>query len=360
VQLLASDAIGGTEAAVCRVAEITPRDEVEMTVMTLSDPGPVAERCRASGLTSQSLHDAGPAVLRRALLGLRPDIVHAYGFRASMLTRFVAAFIPDVSTVVGVRGLLNLDCHDPGVPRARVALRAEALTQRLVAGYEANSQGAIDLLVSAGVRPGKTTVTPNGIDLGTWTAPRREPSRSPRLVCVARLTVLKDHHLLLSAVAILRERGLVAPLVLVGDGALRDSLEALVRQLGLADQVRFCGALDPAGVRHELGAADVFCLASLSEGSPGAVLEAMATGLPVVGTAVNGISDVVVDGVTGALVHDRTPAGFADALEGVLRAAPQERAAMGAAARRRVEVSFSEVALVARRLALYRRVAERR
>ncbi len=360
VQVLALDAIGGTEAAVGRMAEILPRDEVASTVITLSPAGPVAERCRAAGVPTHSLGSARPATLRRALVHSRADIVHAYGFRASMLTRAVAASIPGVSTVVGVRGLLNLDFHDPAAPRARFALRAEAATQRLVARYEANSQGAIDLLAAAGVRPGKLVLNPNGIDLGSWAPPGRSPSASPTLVCVARLRALKDHDLLLRALAVLRERGLAPALVIVGDGALRGRLEAAVERLGLGDQVRFRGAVDPAEVRRALGAADVFCLASLSEGSPGAVLEAMASGLPVVGTAVNGISDVVEDGVTGALAGNRTPGAFADALEVVLRASPERRAAMGAAARRRVEADFSEGACVERRLALYARVAGRR
>lgn len=356
VQVLAEDAIGGTEAAVSRIAEILPPQEVETTVVTFSGPGPVADRRRATGSPTVSLGSAHPLVLRRALERLRPDVVHAYGFRASMLTRVVTASVPGVKAVVGVRGLLNLDCHDPRSSRARTSLRAEAATQRLVAGYEANSQGAIDLLLRAGVRPDKVVLNHNGVDLATWSLVRRESADSPRLVCVARLTPLKDHDLLLRALAVLHERGIGPPLALVGDGMLREELEALVARLDLCGQVRFCGALDQAGVRRELAAADVFCLASLSEGSPGAVLEAMATGLPVVGTAVNGISDVVRDGVTGALVRDRTPTAFAAVLEAILTAVPERRAAMGAAARRHVEHSFSEAAMVQRRLDLYRRV----
>lgn len=357
VQVLAEDAIGGTEAAVSRFAEILPRNEVDATVVTFSGPGPVAKGRRAAGLSTISLESAHPMVLRRALERLRPDVAHAYGFRASMLTRAVAASVSGVKAVVGVRGLLNLDCHDPRSVRARTSLRAEASTQRLVAAYEANSQGAIDLLVRAGVHSGKVVLNHNGVDLATWCPVRREGFDPPRLVCVARLTSLKGHDLLLRALAVLHERGVGPPLTLVGDGILREELEALAGRLDLAGQIRFCGALDQAGVRHELAAADVFCLASLSEGSPGAVLEAMATGLPVVGTAVNGISDAVRDGVTGALVRDRTPAAFAVALEAVLTAVPERRAAMGAAARRRVEHSFSEAAMVQRRLDLYRRVA---
>ena len=158
-----------------------------------------------------------------------------------------------------------------------------------------------------------------GIDLDRFAY--REPRPLPEVPVVAtvcRLSPEKGLSLLLEAVAELGRRGRDVSLVVVGDGPERAAIEATVDRLAIGDRVRLLGELEPAAVADVLADADAFCLPSFAEGLPVSIMEAMATGLPVVATAVAGIPELVVDGDTGVLV----PAGrvdlLADGLERIL------------------------------------------
>ena len=154
---------------------------------------------------------------------------------------------------------------------------------------------------------------------------------------LGRLHPQKGFSDLLTAFAQVRQRIPSVRLFVAGDGELRDDLEAQARSLGMAAVVTFAGVR--ADVSEVLAALDVFVLPSLWEGMPNAVLEAMASGLPVVATAVGGTPEVVVDGVTGLLVPPQDPGALAQAIGHLLRD-PDLRRRMGRAGRRRVEEHF--------------------
>ncbi len=190
-------------------------------------------------------------------------------------------------------------------------------------------------------------LVPNGVDSETF-APNGDArtGKAVRMLYVGRLTRgEKGLDVLLRAVAELS--GESGPhLEVHGDGHDRDELEALVRSLGRERQVSFHGWAARAAWPASYRGADLFTIASREEGMPNVVLEAMASGLPVVGTAIAGIEDLVVDGVTGRLVPSEDPAAFAAAVR-ELAADPALRREMGRAGRRRVEADFT-----------WRRVAE--
>jgi glycosyltransferase involved in cell wall biosynthesis len=171
---------------------------------------------------------------------------------------------------------------------------------------------------------------------------------------VGRLAEVKDQGTLLRALALLfQDRpewwGRVR-LVLVGDGSLRDQLEDQVRQLALGEVVWMPG--DRSDISSLLQTMDVFVLPSLAEGISNTVLEAMATGLPVVATAVGGNPELVTEGQTGHLV----PAGDAQALCSALVRiveSPALRSNMGHAARQRVRDKFDWNRAVAEYLGVY-------
>jgi glycosyltransferase involved in cell wall biosynthesis len=164
------------------------------------------------------------------------------------------------------------------------------------------------------------------------------PSEAPVVGNVAALTGHKDHATLVEAMSLLRSRAPETRLVIAGEGELRPSLEALVRERGLGDRVVF------AGFRRDLDrilpAFSVFCLSSHLEGLGTSVLDAMAFALPVVATAAGGIPEAVEDGVTGRLVAPRDPVALADALAEVL-GNEERRRALGAAGRQRFLERFT-------------------
>ena len=174
------------------------------------------------------------------------------------------------------------------------------------------------------------------------------------VLTVASLTPVKDHAGLLEAAARLRTQSAVPfRLLFVGEGALRSELERRVGELGLTRHVDMPGASDR--VPDLLAAADVFVLPSHLEGMSNAILEAMASGLPVVAKAVGGNPELVVDGETGLLCRPGDPESMAAAIGRLLQDASLRRR-MGEAARKRAVETFSIDAMLRNYADYYRRV----
>lgn len=177
------------------------------------------------------------------------------------------------------------------------------------------------------------------------------------LVVVARLDPFKDLGTLLRAFALCRPSERPVRLLMVGEGPCRGELEALARTLELGNTVTFLGYRSDIG--DVLSAADLFVLSSRTEGMPISVLEAMASSLPVVATAVGGVPELVEQGVTGLLVPPGDPSALADAILTVVSDA-HTRNVMGAAGRERVVSRFTLQAMAARYEAFYLRAIARR
>ncbi len=169
-------------------------------------------------------------------------------------------------------------------------------------------------------------------------------------VCVARLYLQKNHKTLVEAFASGPAKIPNAKLLLAGDGHLRDEVEARVRSLGISDRVHFLGRRDD--IPQLLAASDIFALASMWEGNPLSVMEAMAAGLPAVVTAVGGVPELVTHEKHGLIV----PPGDAAVLSAVmLRIAndPAMRRAMGIAAAKRAQTEFDDRNMVEAYESLY-------
>lgn len=168
-------------------------------------------------------------------------------------------------------------------------------------------------------------VIPNGVDTEVF-SPRQgaldgylladlQLSR-PVLLTVGRLAEAKDHLNLLEAAALLRQRRKEFSVLVVGDGELRGRLEEMRDSLGLSRQVVFAGTR--SDVSAILRSCDIFVLPSKREGLPMVVLEAMASGVPVVATTAGGIDEVITDQKNGLLVPTENPESLAQALESLL------------------------------------------
>ena len=169
---------------------------------------------------------------------------------------------------------------------------------------------------------------------------------------VGTLKEQKGHRYLVEAVAPLIARTPQLHILIVGDGALRGSLETQVRAAGIEGNVHFLG--NRSDVPAILSASDVFVLPSLWEGLPMALIEAMASGLPVIATLVSGSQQVVEQGRSGILVPPGEVAPLRQAIEDLL-ADPEWARLLGKAARQRVEEAYSARRQAEEHLSLYRR-----
>jgi glycosyltransferase involved in cell wall biosynthesis len=198
----------------------------------------------------------------------------------------------------------------------------------------------------------------HGVDLARFDGSGRAPEPGPVLITVGTLSPAKGFDDAIRALALLRSRGREATLWLVGDGPERAALEALARETGVTDRVRFFGVLGhedllPLYRRAWLLVAPSRVLANgRRDGIPNVIVEAMAMGMPCVGTRAGGIEEAIVPGETGALAEPGDPASLAGAIESVL-AEPEALPRLGRAARLRVLERFDAARSFERTFALF-------
>jgi glycosyltransferase involved in cell wall biosynthesis len=336
------------------------RDRGHAAILACQSGGRLEERACAAGVPCRAFPMHGDLDLR-AILRLRrllrecaPDVVHYHTSHAVSL-----------GTLAGLCG---------GAPPAVLTKRTSfplggnplAITKYTwrVDRVVAVSAQVRDLLVREGIPAERVTVIHSGIELTRFRSLPRNRDLRARLGWddrhfvignVAHFAPHKGHAVLLEAMARLRRSLPAARLLLVGDGEERPELTARARSLGLEPSVRFAGF--QADVPPWLAAFDLFVLPSLSgEGSPGAVKEAMAAGVPILCSDVAGIREIVEDRVNGRV----TPLGDAEAMARValeLAADPAGRAALAERARRTAE-RYSMEAMVEAVERVYREVVE--
>lgn len=344
---------GGAERVVATLAKGQASDS-EVGVVSLFGPNDVAEELRGSGVQVFTLNLDSPRqlvrtalALRRVVQSFRPDVVHAH------LTFALLAV-----GMVPMRGVRRIGTfHNLGLAAGRVGGVTTRVVRALLAVL---SRTSFDVLtgVSAAASVGyqrelRLDVAPivvsNPVDVDALRAAAPQgraharerlhlPQSGPLLVCVAKFTWEKGHDVLFRAIAAIpaeqRPR-----LALVGDGPLRDELRALARELQIEERLVWCGELDHGAALAWMVAADALVLPSRSEGQPVTVLEAMALGVPVVGSSVGGVPELLGDG-RGTLVRPERPDELSMTLSRVLRS-PDECSSQIRAARLWVEEDFS-------------------
>lgn len=189
---------------------------------------------------------------------------------------------------------------------------------------------------------GKLWVVHCGVDVDQFRPPEgSRTGRARHVLCVGRAVPVKGQALLIEAVADLARRGIETRLTLVGDGPQLPELRALAEAHGVTGAVEFAGAVGQDRIRSYYERADVFALPSFAEGVPVVLMEAMAMEIPVVASRIAGVPELVEDGLSGVLVAPGQVDELTAALERLLTAPAAQRAAMGAAARRKVMAEFS-------------------
>jgi glycosyltransferase involved in cell wall biosynthesis len=312
------------------VSEIIHRlgSGIRPTIFCLDSIGALGERLQAEGVDVVALNrrpglDFGVArALARGIRERDIEVVHAH--------QYTPFFYPALGRLVGLHDariiLTEHGRHYPDIVSSKRRLFNHLVLDQMadavnaVCGFSADALGKKD-----GFARARIEVIENGIDLSRYTTPTSRADARAQLgldaqrqyvACVARFHPVKDHATLIKAFAKAAAARPQAHLLLVGDGPLRGDLTALVSSLGLTDRVTFMG------VRRDvpliLCAADVFALTSVSEGASITLLEAQASALPIVVTAVGGNPELVRDGLDGLLAPRADVDGLGAALLRIL------------------------------------------
>ena len=282
------------------------------------------------GITGPASAVRGLWRLLRHLRARRPQVVCTFMFHANVPGAVLGR-------LAGVPVVVSSIRNERFGPRWRE--RLEALTQRLCDVTVLNSERVAASLIARGiVRKDRCRVIPNAVDVARFSPDgfsTRESTRRRLVVppeaflwlTVGRLEPQKDHESLLRAAAGLREQHSYLRVALAGDGPLRDSLQRLSRRMALEDVVCWLGVR--TDVPDLLAASDAFVLSSRWEGSPNALLEALAAALPVVATDVGGVRDLVEDGRSGYLVPPADAEALGTAMGRVMTLPRDQRLQLG-------------------------------
>jgi len=356
--------IGGLETLLVDTINRMPAHAYRHAVVCLTDYTDFAQRITRPGVELYALHKppglglSAHARLFKLLRRLRPAVLHTYNL--GTIEYHATALLAGVP--VRVHAEHGRDAGDPqGLNRKHNLLRRALVP--VIDRYIPVSRDLDRWLQDVvGIPAAKRRLIDNGADTERFrpapvAADAREPWQDDDVFVigtVGRLQDVKHHAGLIDAFALLRklvpEHQHRLRLVLVGDGPLRARLEQQIVEAGLQDCVFLAGAR--SDVAPAMRTLSLFALSSIAEGTPVTMLEAMASGLPVVSTAVGGIPDLVVDGATGSLVPARDPQAMAEALAAYVRA-PALARAHGAAGRARIERHYSVSAMLAAYIDLY-------
>ncbi|MBM4041719.1 MAG: glycosyltransferase, partial [Planctomycetes bacterium] len=284
--------VGGAEKALCELAAGLNRAAYEPQVVCLTGHGPLGGELLRRAVPVRFLEARGfwdvRLLWRLRRLIRQADIVHSFLYHANMAARLAA---------VGTGAIVVCSARVAERSRPR-RLRLECLTQGLVDAEVCVSNGVRDFFLKGGFPKGKLVVIPNGVDVARFAGRQPAfkarlglPPSAPLVASVGRLHEQKGMEFLIRAAASLHRSRPDCRFLIVGKGPQEAKLRAAAKNLHLGEAVTFLGHCDD--VPSLLRAADVFVLASLWEGMPNVVLEAMATGLPIVATRVEGTVDLI-------------------------------------------------------------------
>jgi glycosyltransferase involved in cell wall biosynthesis len=363
--VLGGEDAGGQNVHVDALARALARRGHEVVVHTRRDAAHLPSRVRlAAGVTVQHV-DAGPPrpLPKDDLLEHmpafaeelswswrmdRPDVVHAH-FWMSALASLEAAPAAGVPVAVTFHALGSVKRRHQGVADTSPAGRIDH-ERSVVATADhvvATCSDEVRELTALGLDPALASVVPCGVDLTHFT-PRgvraTRGSQRHRLLVLGRLVPRKGVEDAVRALRLLADTELVVaggpPAEQLASDPEAVRLRDLARQLGVADRVEFRGAVDRAKVPALVRSADVVVCVPWYEPFGIVPLEAMACGVPVVGSGVGGLLDTVVPGVTGELVEPRRPQQLASVLRDLLDD-PLRREVMGRAGARRARDRYS-------------------
>lgn len=338
--------MGGLEKLLVEFARHTDQTRFALRFICLGNRGVLADEIEKCGWpvtalgVPNGLHPGLVLRLARRLRRCRADVVHTHDDRAHLYGTF-AGRLARVPRLVHTRHGRSPDLSR----RQKILINTAA---RLIDCFVCVSEESARLAIQRGLPADRVRTIWNGIDVQRFRCVGSQPDGPA--VLVARLSPEKDVETLLRAASLVIKTDPTFRLEIAGDGPCLKSLQKTTSELGLEGHICFLGQVHD--VPALLARASLFVLSSLSEGISLTLLEAMASGLPIVATHVGGNSEVMIDGECGLLVPPQNPGAFADA---VLRLRRDREASIrfGEAGRRRVESHFDIFRMISQYELLY-------
>lgn len=302
--------IGGTERTLIDLANGLDKNKYSVTVWTIVDQGVMRDELDADvryrTLNAKRKWDIrAPVKFLRVVLSEKPDILQSFLFFDNVLARLSGMISSNTKVITGVRDVPE----NPSWIRSTI----DKITLPLSDSIVSNSKAGEEYIIGRGADPSKTKVIRNGRDIEKYASGNATSalfnslqldSNEPIVGTVGRLVERKGHYDLLEAWPSVLTSHPNAQLLIVGDGPERRSLQKRARELDCDSSVYFAGRRDD--VPDLLDAMDIFVFPSHHEGLPGALLEAMIAGLPIITTPVDGNSELIENNVTGLFfpAHD--------------------------------------------------------
>lgn len=346
--------VGGAEKITFDLLNKIDTGFFDVRVLFDCEEGPIMLYYRNEGI--EAFKSEGILKNSRFILNFKPDVVHLYGLRVNLKWRPVLMVMGFKNVIGAMMGLTNTE--KVGFWRVRL----DVWTSCFLKKYITNSMNVADYLKVRGFPADKLEVIYNGIEVDKYKSLSVEgredfkkhlgiPPDRVVISCVANLRIVKGHVFLIDALSALRELDFSA--LMIGEGTLKDTLIKYSIDKGLKDKIHFLGYMPD--IPELLAITDIFTLSSLSEGMPVSIMEAMASGLPVVAADVGGVSELVVDGETGFLVPPRNPSLLAEKIK-ILIDNKTLRKTMGIKGQARVKDNFTLETMVKKTEEVYRRL----
>lgn len=343
---------GGAEGQLLQASRGLDRRRFVPTVYCLSrQVHPIGPLLQREGVTLRVAPRPGLARVRwlaGQMAADRIDLVHAWLYIANALAWSATRLMKRRTLVTSAR-----NCK----VQSRVSQVANCLAFRGSRAIVVNSHDVANYIVRHYRAPrDRIRVVYNGIDIDRFHPVGVAGEAPGPIVTVGRLVGQKNHDLFLRAAAALAQQATAVRFTLVGDGPLRATLEATAHSLGIGERVEFLG--ERGDIENVLRGASQFWLTSRWEGMPNVVLEAMASGVPVLATDVGGVRELIRDGVDGFVLPADDAVGFARQAH-LLLGDHVRLAAFKAAARARAEL-FATPRMVEALACLYEEVLDQK
>ncbi|MEK6982272.1 MAG: glycosyltransferase [Candidatus Micrarchaeota archaeon] len=353
LHFIASLEVGGAERMLLTLIKNSQNKDIEHVICTIYNRGSLVNEAKAAGIKIQSLNlpckylypVAYPLFLFK-VLSLKPDIINSFLLQENLIARIVGKLILRKKVICGKR--------DTDTGKSKIKVWFDKITLGLADLHISNSLAGANELISYGVPKEKVLHIPNGKNWSELESKLTKEEAKQKLGLnqddfvigyVARLYEFKGQKYAIRAMPNILKKNKTAKLILVGSGVMLNELQQLVKDLHVENSIVFLG--ERKDIPDILKSFDIFVFPSLREGLPGALMEAMAAGLPVIATNIDGNEELIEDEKHGLLIQPQNVLQLSAAIDYLIRS-PKIREGIGKAARQKMLKEYSVEKMVKR------------